>query len=621
MAIPPGIVAAAATSDKSARGSEVQTCRQCRRALHDTRVSISNGMRLIRIRFGIPEAELPDRRPEELDQHLKFLLLEGQSRPTVRFPMRQRPEKADADGMIPLERLWRRQRWELAHSLSSLKRNLPSGCHVHRPSKRQQWAATASQSPSPSSPEFVSFVRREILRIFPYDWDRQYERFVGNFVPQASARLERGSRADLECAALGVGEFRRQCLTGRGFDTGPLKARYKEVLSAGKVRPLTIFECRNDLLGPLHKMIYNHLSSTDWLLVGAPTEKRLSSVLIHDYQTSVDLVSATDNLSVTVASLILECLLSKASRVPARIKLLACNSLIPQVYLGKEWVLEVTHGQMMGSYLSFPLLCLQSYIAARWATRGMQARILVNGDDTLISAGKAVLSQDYPPGFRLNDLKTIRSKKVAEINSTCFLKDGRGRWVQVRHLRRGSALSDFAGILHLASAVRSEVKWTDAFVRSRIGKSWGLSPIQLRLHPKSYPAFQRQRDLRVKRWDTPLPAPAIGDQEGLRRLQGTPSDEEVFALCEFLRNNGRQGGCKRDSWNPTHGSVRRSFKYRSAPPRYRLSWDYGRQQMKAMMLERTSVYFVPAEYTTREEDEGLRELELWKQGLAESADA
>nr|UUW21044.1 MAG: RNA-dependent RNA polymerase [Xiaogan botourmia-like virus 1] len=621
MAIHSRIVAAAATSDKSARGSEVQTCRHCRKAAHDTRVSVSNGMRLIRIRFGVPECELPDRDPSELDQHLKFLLLEGRRRPSVRFPRRQKPGKVSPEGFVTLERLWRRERWELAHSLSSLKRNLPSGCPVHRPSKQSSWVETVTHPPSPSSPEFVSFVRREILRMFPYGWDRQYERFVGNFVPQPSARFEPRSRADLECAALGEGNFRRHCLTGRGFDTGPLKARYKEVLSAGKVRPLTIFENRNDYLGPLHKLIYDHLSSFDWLLVGTPTERRLSSTLIYDWQTSIDLVSATDNLSVTVASLILECLLSKASMIPAGIRLLAVNSLTPHVYLGGDRVVEVTHGQMMGSYLSFPLLCLQSYIAARWATRGVSAKILVNGDDTLISCNRPIRYEEYPPGFVMNDLKTIRSQKVAEINSTCFLKGGKGKWVQVRHLRRGSGLADFPGMLHFAAAVRGDVKWTDAFIRSRIGKAWGLTPLQLQLHPKSYPCFQRTRDLHRRRLDTALPAPAIGVQEGLRVLQGNPSAEEVFALSEFLRNNGRQGGRKRDVWRPSLGAIRRSFRYRRSEPRYLLSWDRGRSLIRAMMTKRTSTYFVPAEYVTREENEGLRELDAWKQAVAESADA
>jgi len=374
---------------------------------------------------------------------------------------------------------------------------------------------------------------------------------------------------------------------------------------SGKIRALTIFDERVDLLGPLHKMIYNHLSKTDWLLVGPPTEKKLSSVCHRKYQTSVDLVAATDNLSLPVATLILERLLAKAAKVPGEIRLLAVNSLPCLVETGQAETIQVSHGQMMGGYLSFPLLCLQSYIAAAWATRQTEAEILVNGDDTLISSDGPIRADCYPPGFILNEAKTIRSEKVAEINSTCFLKDGRGKWRQVHHLRRGSFLPDFPGMLHAAAAVRSSVKWTDALIRSRIGKGWGLTPSQLRLHPKSYPAFCRDRELGRKRQYTDLPSCKPVQSELLSAQRGVPDEDERLALTMFLRNQGRLVGGKRDVYSPSKGEVRRSFRYTKRVSRMRTFLSTLREA-RLPRVKKADLYFVPAEYVSRRENEACR---------------
>nr|UVB78516.1 RdRp [Beticola ourmia-like virus 1] len=595
---------ATAARGNSSSGSRAQTCRLCLRTERDTREAISNGLRLIRIRFGLPNSELPDLEPSRLGMFLSYLLLSGKERASVRFPRRQRQ---GVDGLCRLERLWRRERWEFAHSVSSLKRNLPSGCRLHSSSVRSAWEANAFSNPPPPSPDYLRFVRKEVSKLFRYGWDDRYDDFVWRHVPNPTAR-KTARRADEYWKGKGK-EFRRQCLHGSRGLPRPMLARYKEVLSAGKLRPLLIYEERSEVLAPLHKTIYGHLMKTDWLLVGPPTEEKISSACAGSHQTSVDLVNATDNLSLVVTEAILGTLLRKSTRIPGSVKLVAYESLRPFVD-GPNGMQEVSHGQMMGSYLSFPLLCIHSYLAALWALREREGTILVNGDDTLISSSSYIEASHYPSGYLLNDAKTIRSRTCAEINSTAFLKDGKGKWREIRSLRRGSFLTDYRGMLHAASACRRDVAWTDAFVRSRIGKKWGFLPSQLGLHPRSYPAFCRERSME-NRYFTCLPEAPKEPSPLLRGLRRALDPDENLATVLHQWSYGREGGRKRDEFNPSVGFVRRSYGYRSIKLWSKLTFLGKLAGLKYRTREENKMCFLPADYTSMREDKVLRDHRRW----------
>jgi hypothetical protein len=598
------------TLDNSACGSRVKPCSQCSRALRDTKACVANGLRIVRIRFRIPYCELPDLEVSELSRYLLFLLGSGKERASVPFPRAQ--SQRGENGLCSLHRLCRRDRWALAHSLNSFKRNLPAGCKRHTPSDSASYPAKhCLPTPPASSPEYLTFCRREVRRLFPFGWDKSYDGFVDRFVPQSSAREARQSRGDLLWAGREK-EFLVGCLHGR-CDTSPLTCRYKEVLSAGKVRPLTIFCERVDYLGPLHKCLYGHLSKFDWLLKGPPTPEKIAAVCgDHHRFTSVDLVSATDNLPLDAADAILGALLAKCSKVPGGIRELAMNSLRPLLSgrrFGVDGRLEVTHGQMMGGYLSFPLLCLQSYVAARWAARDTKANFLVNGDDTLIAADRYVTQAQYPDGFVLNLGKTIHAETTVEINSTVFLRS-RGKWRQVHHLRRGCALADYRGMLHLAAAVRDRIEWTDAFIRSRIGQRWGFLPSQLGLLGRSFPAFQRQGGMGRSHTDLPTLAPIMRDI-GLCRRTGEPEEDEKTALVQLLRAVGRPSGGEGPE-PPSHGKLRKTYCYRR-PRRWsgaKLTYLSHLSALSVTKAEKVAEYSVPADYLTMKEEKAIRSLSL-----------
>nr|WAK77798.1 MAG: hypothetical protein [Botourmiaviridae sp.] len=597
-------------SDKSARGSEVKRCCECLRATRDAKQVIHNGLQLLRVRYGIPYCELPDCEPSDLTRLLSYLLLQGKERPPVAFPRYQTSTKGD-DGLCRLQRLGKRSRWTLAHSMSSIKRNLPAGCRFHTPSKQLDWESVACSQPPPQSSEYLQFVRAEVTRLLPSGWDRRYGDFVRSHVPNPTARKVKESRAD----KLWAGR-RQEFLTGCLEETdlpSVLSARYKEVMSSGKKRPLLIYDESVEFLAPLHKQLYSALRRHKWLLCGPPTEERIASVCTGRVQTSVDLINATDGLYHSVAETILDAAFFTSWHIPRSVRRLAKASLSP-VFVGSGGVhRRVRHGQMMGAYLSFPLLCLQSYLAARWATRfDGEARYLVNGDDCIISASRGVTVQDYPLGMRLNSDKTITAQGVAEVNSTAFLKEG-GRWRLVRHLRRGGALTDFEGMLHMANAVLDAgPEWVDAYQRARIGRRWGFLPSQI--GHKTYAAYKRERQMARCREYTPLPSRKDEDEAFLRRLVGEPSVREKMLLQEYIWLEGRPGGMKRSVYSPSCGCIRRSYRYGARPPISYLSFHVWKQYDRHLSREKkTEVYFLPWDVNSDEELRALYCLAKWRE--------
>jgi len=600
-------------SDKSASGSLVKRCGACSQGERQTKETIHNGLQLLRVRYGLPYSELPDCSPDSLGRFHLFLLQQGKERTSVAFPRRQRRGE---NGLCSLQRLGRRQRWELALAVASIKRNLPSGCRVHAPSVRSSWEMNACSQPPPVNPEYLLHVRRVCAQIFTSGWDKKYDSFVGSHLPNPTARRPLRSRAD----HLWVGrreEFIAKCREETpGLDL--MHCRYKEVQSAGKKRPLLIFDENVDLLAPMHRMVFQHLAATtDWLLVGPPTDKRIDSVCVNEVQTSVDLISASDGLSHEVTNAILDCLFFTSVKIPRSLRRLARASLTP-LFVGEDGQLRrVRHGQNMGSYMCFPLLCLHSFCAASWAARDcVDSRFLVNGDDTLISASRGVGVQDYPHGYRLNSTKTTVSKNVAELNSTVFLRS-RGKWREVRHPRRVGALTDFPGMLHMAKACSVDPKMMDAFSRTRIGRRWGFLPSQL--GHLSYASHLRERQMRISRTYTDLPVDPseVSIPASLRRVCGRDATAlEAEALRSFFWSEGRIGGLKRDVFSPSCGKVRRSYDYRVRPCKSFLSFVGSRiPKLCALRQKAPSFFLLPEEFETEEEAVGLMKLEFWRQAL------
>nr|UVX28887.1 MAG: RNA dependent RNA polymerase [Magnaporthe oryzae botourmiavirus 9-A] len=337
-------------------------------------------------------------------------------------------------------------------SFQSIKKGLPDSCECMSNGMIDKLVSSIGSSPKKLPPGYLDFVRSEVSRLFYKGWDASYESFCLTTSPPLSSvyvrdELDetlrgtplcsaRGSRSTGGCLAwlkADQDEFLDCVLHGEG-DVGDILGKLLVVQSAGKPRPLSKFTANALALKPLHKSIYSFLKRKSWLLVGPPTAEKLRKAGFRKGGGSLvsgDYASATDGLSIEVAEVILETALSSCAFVPANIREAAVRALRPLLIYGdNDDEVRVSVGQMMGSYLSFPLLCLQNYLAFRWSLRGTGIKkvpLLINGDDILYQLDDhfdrwaSVLPS---VGLTVERTKTSVEDSWGTINSTLLEWDG-----------------------------------------------------------------------------------------------------------------------------------------------------------------------------------------------------
>jgi len=336
---------------------------------------------------------------------------------------------------------------EVVFAWQSIKKLLPNSCScMERP--LVEAVAASFGRPSRTLPSgYVSFLKRETRRLFRKGWDSSlYEERVLTCSPSLSGTLE-CPRSQGGCLGSGLdhSSFIDVCLTGSSTGRSTVEAELLVVQSAGKPRPLTKFSSDSLCLKPLHTSVYDHLRRQRWLSVGDVTQRTLAragfSRAEGEVLTSGDYKSATDNLSIEAAEVILETILEGAISPSPFVREYALASLRPTLGCKKLGIqgLRPKVGQMMGSFLSFPLLCLQNRFAFLWALQssGLSPKesertpCLINGDDILFSSTPRV-SESWMGvvsalGLEVERTKTSVSESFGSLNSTLL------RW-------RGSAL-------------------------------------------------------------------------------------------------------------------------------------------------------------------------------------
>lgn len=323
-----------------------------------------------------------------------------------------------------------REQASVAGSLFLARKVLPCPPDPRQEAKHRR--LMTSPAP-PVSADFYEHIRTQICSIFEIGWDKGYQSAVFSYAPLPSACLEYGrSEGGVRryLSEMGRDWFLDRCL---GADQGAFSfpVKYQIVRTSGKDRGVTIAGGNMALLGPLHKLIYNKLTNQSWLLRGEARGRKFSSFNKKKGEVFVsgDYESATDNLNVDVAEFILRLILERCRNVPVGIRDFALTSLRAEIRYSAGIVCHQERGQLMGNYLSFPLLCLQNYLAFSYLVP-RPVPLKINGDDIVFRCRPAEYDR-WSEGVRecglvLSRGKTMVNRTIFSLNSAFFSAESKG---------------------------------------------------------------------------------------------------------------------------------------------------------------------------------------------------
>lgn len=322
----------------------------------------------------------------------------------------------------------------VAGSLFLARKVLP--CPPDPSQERRHRELLTKVSPDPPS-GYLDHVVRHIDLLFPVGWDKGYFSRVMSYTPTSSSCLEYGrSEGGVQrfLSDNGIDWFQDQCL-GAGPGTIPYPVRYQIVRTSGKDRGVTVASGSSALLAPLHRTIYDVLSGTNWCIRGEARARKFNSFqrVKDEVFVSGDYENATDNLSLEITEFILRNILDRCRSVPLGIREFAISSLRAEILYSDGIVGLQKRGQLMGNFLSFPLLCLQNYFAFKFLVP-RSVPVKINGDDIVFRCRREefdVWSEGVSAlGLSLSRGKTMVDPKCFSLNSSFFYSG----WSRVREV-------------------------------------------------------------------------------------------------------------------------------------------------------------------------------------------
>jgi hypothetical protein len=371
-----------------------------------------------------------------------------------------------------------------ANRNGSWKKFLPSNSACIQASRRDGGALSLAE------PFILDFNCTEAKTIgkLPYlnrivnEWRQtNYDMFTHVVGPALSQTDDQGNLLPLDVAVVALPE--------------PGKFR---IITKGDGYLYSLLQPFQDVLMDAWKHHYSSTMLIPDLLVRVKEMDAVSDELTHwcsvDYEAATDLLKKDASLSVL-------------SGIPEnKFSDLAYLSLVSgrAFYRGKRDTVQVDEGQLMGSPLSFPLLCtinLSVYHAAilRWVkdsntqTRRRIAKImwrnvLVNGDDMLFKCPKSFynvfLSTSKEVGFKVSQGKNYISVDAGMINSKLFLRRNgvmkefgylNQRIILGNNIKQGTSLSTPTMIGKDINKMVSLCPWAKSAIPTcfeRWGKDW-----------------------------------------------------------------------------------------------------------------------------------------------------
>jgi len=314
--------------------------------------------------------------------------------------------------------------YSIAHSLFLFRKTIPTVFDEAQLS-RDYIRKMCSPQPQPD-PAFVRFIWEEVPRIFRTGWDRSYRGRSNFFLLPVSACIEAGRRRGGGRKLNRRLGFLRRCALG--WETLPVSplAKVNVVKEGCKARVVTVSSVDQTMLKPLHDTLYDHLAKQPWLLRGDAKAGLFSEFTEVEGETFVsgDYESATDNLSLTVYREVLRCLRSCSTMVPGSVWDTALQRSSSLLYTEGTFPRPQRRGQLMGNFLSFPILCLVNYLTFRFLVPRRSVPVKINGDDIVFRCRSDERERWFngvgASGLVLSKGKTLVHRQVFTLNSALF---------------------------------------------------------------------------------------------------------------------------------------------------------------------------------------------------------
>lgn len=318
--------------------------------------------------------------------------------------------------------------------------------------------------------QFMKTIDTFVPFMFLPGWDKEYE----NICRRVS--LSHSSSVEMNRANGGNLEALKEVMTYEGFIelvlTGapiPTCRKVAVIDKDGKQRIVTVASCFQSQLLPLHVLIYDHLTKKDWLLRGDAKVGVLSEFKVKKGEVFVsgDYIDATNNFNSCHSIRLLEMIFFHAKYIPSGIKEAAKSSLVGWLSY-KAPGARVTSfspqrsGQMMGNFLSFPLLCLTNFLtvvhALGWE-RANSIPLKINGDDIVFRTSREEFDlwsrKVLESGLSLSKGKTLVHDRFFSINSAFFCAQRNVRPRIVPTLRSAPIVKACTSKDSLASRIKS----------------------------------------------------------------------------------------------------------------------------------------------------------------------
>lgn len=331
---------------------------------------------------------------------------------------------ASMDGKFP-QGVCKTDHLSFSASISSIQKSWPKSCDCMNDDLEKSLKNRLTKEKIQLPAGYLEFVHEKVLEIFPkgmrdYDLDSHAKRVTPPYSSTTtSSRKQGGSYSSWR-------NCREDYFSSLEKPNVVHRPSYMVAATPGKPRPLVKNHHSYLILRPFHTFMYDRLSKQPWLLRGPPSMKRFinAGFCKKGMYFSADFSAATDNIPIEVAEQIIDTIASRSSLSLMPLLSEVRRSLRPTITMPSGEISPTT-GQLMGNLCSFPLLCLQNYIASEWVNRlsGFSAPRLINGDDLVAEAPQFwvdIYKREAPKlGFTLNEKKTSYST-MPNINSTYF---------------------------------------------------------------------------------------------------------------------------------------------------------------------------------------------------------